>query len=314
MMNETVQVDVKPVASAPAAETAKHPAAQPKSVKGFDLTFSQKIQTATLRTVCRLAPKAATSVSYFLFRRPRRKKLGYLSQLPSGAHRFELPYNHTKLVGYEWGTGTQTVLLIHGWEGQVGTMLGFVEPLLAAGYRVVSLDGPGHGESGQLTTTVLDYAQAIEQVCQHFGGFYGIVAHSFGGAATFFALEKANCKQPEKLVTVAPMTNLMVHVEIFQRLVGITEDVLNGMLNRIEDDMNIHRDSWNMLSAAEKIQGKNLIWHDDTDHIISLNDSRKLAFHLKHSEIRQTSGLGHKRILKDPEVVRQTVAFMSAPV
>ncbi|MEM9776178.1 MAG: alpha/beta hydrolase [Chloroflexota bacterium] len=311
MMNDSVRIQTSTSATATSAEAKKPPTPQTESVKGFDLNFSQKVQTATLRTVCRLAPRTATSVSYFLFRRPRRKKLHYLSQFPSGAQRFALPYNKTKLVGYEWGTGSRTVLLIHGWEGQVGTMLGFVEPLLAAGYRVVALDGPGHGESGQLTTTVFDYAQAIELVCQHFGGFYGIVAHSFGGAATFFALEQANCRQPEKIVTVAPMTNLMVHVDIFQRLVGMTDDVLDSMMCRLEKDLNIQRDSWNMLAAAQKIQGKNLIWHDENDHIISMGDSHKLALHLNHAEIRKTAGLGHKRILKDPEVAQQTVAFLS---
>lgn len=308
MINESVRI--QSATATPTAET-KQPTTQTESVKGFDLTFSQRIQTATLRTVCRLAPQTATNVSYFLFRRPRRKKLRYLSNLPNGAQRFELSYNKTKLVGYEWGSGPQTVLLIHGWEGQVGTMLGFVQPLLAAGYRVVALDGPGHGESGQLTTTVFDYAQAIELACQHFGGFYGIVAHSFGGAATFFALEQGKCEQPEKIVTVAPMTNLMVHVDIFQRLVGITDEVFDRMMCRIEKDLNVHRDSWNMLTAAEKIRGKNLIWHDETDHIIALSDSHKLASRLNQSEIRKTTGLGHKRILKDPEVALQTVAFLN---
>ena len=309
MINESVHVQTTKALNP--AENIKNEAFQPESVKGFDLSLTQKAQAAALRTLCHTTPQLATNLAYFLFRRPRRKKLHYLAQLPNGARRFQQPYNKTKLVGYEWGSGSKTVLLIHGWEGQVGTMLGFVDPLLKAGYRVVALDGPGHGESGQLMTNVFDYAQAIEQVCHHYGGFFGIVAHSFGGAATFFALEKSQCTQPEKIVTVAPMTNLMVHVDIFHRLCGITNPVLDAMLSRIEQDFNIHRDNWNMLTAAEKIQGKNLIWHDETDHIIPMSDSRRLTMHLAHSEIRKTTGLGHKRILKDPEVAHQTVDFLN---
>ena len=45
-----------------------------------------------------------------------------------------------------WGDGP-AVLLMHGWGGARAQMTGFVDPLLAAGYRVVAYDQPAHGES-----------------------------------------------------------------------------------------------------------------------------------------------------------------------
>ncbi|HEX8728518.1 MAG TPA: hypothetical protein VF739_07855, partial [Ktedonobacterales bacterium] len=58
------------------------------------------------------------------------------------------------LVARSFGAGPR-VLLVHGWEGR-GMNLGmFIAPLTAAGYQVLALDGPAHGESpGEQTNPV----------------------------------------------------------------------------------------------------------------------------------------------------------------
>ena len=56
---------------------------------------------------------------------------------------------------FAWGAGP-SVLLVHGWEGRGAQLGALVDPLVAAGYRVVALDGPAHGDSpGRLSTLAL---------------------------------------------------------------------------------------------------------------------------------------------------------------
>lgn len=69
------------------------------------------------------------------------------AQLQS-AHRWQLAADQGPLAAWTWGPeGAPTIVLMHGWEGRASQLGLFALPLVAAGYRVVGLDGPGHGES-----------------------------------------------------------------------------------------------------------------------------------------------------------------------
>ena len=83
-----------------------------------------------------------------------------------------------------WGSGSPAVLLLHGWGGSRAQMTGFVNPLLAAGYRVVTFDQPAHGESDGKTTNILEIAPALGALAARAGNFHAIVAHSFGTLIT----------------------------------------------------------------------------------------------------------------------------------
>ncbi len=288
------------------AEKPRKPKAQ--AVKGFELSLMQKVQAAALRATCLAMPRVATEGAYFLFTRPRRKRLRYLSSLPAGATRFQLPFEKTSLVGYSWGTGPKKVLLMHGWEGQVGTMLKFVEPLVDAGYQVIAMDGPGHGESGNITATVFDCAKGIELVMAHFGGVDRIIAHSFGSAAALFACEDKI--KLDKLVCISPMATLMSHVEVFHKLTHLTDEVLERLIRKIEERLNVKRESWNMINAAQKVTCPTLIVHDADDKIIPIDHGYTLVKRFPQGHLVRTQGLGHKRILKDPDVVQKIVEFL----
>src|ERR1051326_2880782 len=58
---------------------------------------------------------------------------------------FVLTVGHSAVRGMAWGEGP-TVYLVHGWGGTGAQLDAFVEPLIAAGHRVVSFDAPGHGK------------------------------------------------------------------------------------------------------------------------------------------------------------------------
>lgn len=69
----------------------------------------------------------------------------YLSALPFAAQQITIYHNLRKLVGFEWYNDGPTVMLVHGWESNLGQMLSFVEPLRRNGFRVIAFDQPGHG-------------------------------------------------------------------------------------------------------------------------------------------------------------------------
>src|SRR5215208_5699212 len=108
--------------------------------------------------VGRLSPALAGWFAAKLFAWPRRHpRPARERELIARGARLNLPGG---LYATAWGAGP-TVLLVHGWEGRGAQLGAFVDPLVAAGYRVVALDGPAHGDSPGRTTTGPEFARAL---------------------------------------------------------------------------------------------------------------------------------------------------------
>lgn len=204
---------------------------QPTYTKDFkgdvsQLTWNLRFFVAALKVLGRISPMAAAHLMTEKFVTPRRKHdSDYSAELPDGAKRIEIYHSLTKLTGWMWGSEGPTMLLIHGWEGHTGQVIPLIEPLLQGGYRVFTLDAPGHGLSPPASTHLLDVGYAIQAMIEQHGPFYGIVGHSFGAAASAIMLAREMGLVPEKLVLLSPMRNLQQHFEIFTKIAQLSPAV-----------------------------------------------------------------------------------------
>lgn len=71
---------------------------------------------------------------------------------------------------YRWGESTKKILFIHGWSGRGTQCAFFIEPLLDAGYQVISFDSPAHGGSPGSQSSILQFADtliSLEKIMAH---------------------------------------------------------------------------------------------------------------------------------------------------
>ena len=66
-----------------------------------------------------------------------------------------------------------------------------MNPAVAAGFRVGALDLPGHGESSGSVSSLIHFASALVQSAALFRPVHGLVAHSFGAAASTASMVRA---------------------------------------------------------------------------------------------------------------------------
>jgi pimeloyl-ACP methyl ester carboxylesterase len=106
----------------------------------------------------------------------------------------------------------RTLVLIHGASCNLMALtLPLAEPLLAAGYRVIAIDRPGHGWSdrpgGRDNASPVRQAALIAEALRAVGaGEAVIIAHSFAGAvATTLAMDHP--AQVKGLVLLSPVTH-----------------------------------------------------------------------------------------------------------
>ncbi|MCP4201208.1 MAG: alpha/beta hydrolase [bacterium] len=208
-----------------------------------------------------------------------------------------------------WGTGSRTVLLAHGWSGR-GLQLGaFVEPLLARGYRVVTHDAPAHGEASGRTASMPAFAAALGAVARRFEPVEAVIAHSLGSTAAIYALAERELSA-DRVVAISPSARLHAIRERFGELTGFPPPVVDRMRRAFEDRLGFEWDASEPLRLAPGMPMPLLVIHDSMDRFISHREGAELADAWPEASLITTTGLGHHRILRDPEVVKAAIAFI----
>jgi pimeloyl-ACP methyl ester carboxylesterase len=212
-----------------------------------------------------------------------------------------------------WGDKGPAILLMHGWGGARAQMTSFVEPLLAAGYRVVAYDQPAHGESDGKTTNLLEIAPTMDLIAQREGPFYAIIAHSFGTLITSYALVERSFPHPARLVYFGAFNRLMDSLSRFQAQAGVSDEIMDGLRATLFE--NFGRDVLEAItneSLTPRIHIPALMFHDAADNVTPVEDSRAIARVWKQAQLIETKGLGHRGALQSGSVHEQVVNFLKA--
>ncbi|MFP5507300.1 MAG: alpha/beta fold hydrolase [Gammaproteobacteria bacterium] len=215
-----------------------------------------------------------------------------------------------ELVRYQWGMAdAPAVLLIHGWNGRGPQLGAFAAPLNDAGLRVVAFDAPGHGRSPGRSTNIFEFADAILTVARASGPVTGAVAHSFGVPACARALLQ-DWALPQ-LVAIAAPANAEFLLTRFARILDIPDNVMAAMRQRVERRFGM--DIFARLATDEMLAGRalpGLIIHDRDDRDVPDGHAERLHRAWPASRLMLTDGLGHRRILRDHQVIAETVRFL----
>src|SRR5690606_41872097 len=129
------------------------------------------------------------------------------------------------------------VYLVHGWGGWRGQLGAFVEPLVAAGHRVVAFDAPAHGDSGPgdlgpRRSTAADFADALTAVVGAHGAPAGVVAHSLGALTAVLAV--ADGLSVRRLVLIGAAVDPFARMGEFAAALGFGPRVEAALLARLE--------------------------------------------------------------------------------
>jgi pimeloyl-ACP methyl ester carboxylesterase len=209
---------------------------------------------------------------------------------------------------YSWGSGP-AVLFAHGWEGRGSQVAPFLEPLLARGYRVVSFDQPGHGDAGPGKVTVVDFARTLRAVVRELGGVHAVVGHSVGGTAA--ALARAEVPFGRALVTIASPLHPRGFIRQFAALLQLSPAVLAALEARLEARYTLPLSALDLRNVVHRANVPALVVHDRSDREVPFEHGETLARHWPGARFLPTEGLGLRRILRDPEVVRAVVEAAS---
>ncbi len=245
-----------------------------------------------------------------LFLTPDRAKARLPQLRPPGARALSIPFGDGALAAFEWGEGLP-VLLVHGWEGSHADMDGFVAPLVAAGFRAVAMDLPGHGVSTGTLAPIPLMAKAVRAVADAIGGAHGLIAHSIGCAASMTALARGLAARPRRASRLADeLSRAGGNRRALHGLEGRGARKMLTSANRLGAEL----EQIDFASMAPSMRAPALLMHSADDTVCPIAPAREAAKLWHGATFKQLDGLGHMRLLGDATVIADAVAFISEPL
>ncbi len=115
-----------------------------------------------------------------------------------------------------------------------------------------------------------------------------------------------------RLVMLAPMASVAAYARRFIAVLGAGDRIHRRLVARIERRVRaaLHLFEVPELSRAVALP-PTLILHDRDDATIPVTDGEAIAAAWPSARLRVTSGLGHRRLLSDPDSVAAVVDFVT---
>jgi len=296
------------------------PANMPLALKVF---FT--LTTFFFKVLGAISPKLAGKLALKLFMKPPNasppKREHEIRELANLSYR---DINGYKIAVRTWDNNSSsdspelhkpTILLSHGWAGRTTQFLEIIKPLVDAGYRVVGADIPAHGDSSGTHTNMLDSAQVLSVIANEFSPLDAIIGHSFGTGTTLLALDKYNVDTP-KIALIGAYSRVSFIIDLFSEVFDFNQATKDAMKNegsdKFADTYGIKWDWENIapINTVNSYEGEILFVHDEEDHEVPMSEASELHNIKDDADIMITKGWGHRRILRNKDVVTKVVEFI----
>ncbi len=228
----------------------------------------------------------------------------------------DFPFQNETIKCYEWGdaAASKTVLLAHGWESRGTALRMYVPDLMEKGYKIVAFDALAHGDSTGKRNNLLINAQTILALSAHYGGFYAAIAHSFGCSSSIYAMEFLDKTMViNRLVFLAVPPRLSLIVDNVFQMMALPNAAQKAFINIIDTRSGHSIEKTDVATASEATKNrveKLLLIHDEHDEVTHIEAAKRVEATWKNALLLVTSGYGHFRIAKNPDVIKRIIDFI----
>lgn len=224
------------------------------------------------------------------------------------------------LYGRHENPAGPVILLVHGWEDDHLSWAPFIDRAVAAGYRVLAPDLPAHGRSPGRQTGIPVLAAGIAATAREaarlglVGGavpFHAVIAHSLGGTATLLAAAELGLAARRIAILAAP-NHPRLFAAAMMTMLGLGKAQTEAVFRAIERRVGRSMDSLYLPPLLRRFGMPGLILHSRDDRVVPLAHSRENAAAWPGAGLRILDGLGHRRLVSDPQVHATLLHFIGS--
>ncbi|OJJ23344.1 hypothetical protein BKI52_03005 [marine bacterium AO1-C] len=222
-----------------------------------------------------------------------------------------------KIVTYQWGQGAKTVLLLHGWESKAVDYYKLIPRLLDAGYQVLSLDFPAHGNSSGSQSSLPEFIMVLKAYLKQASKVDAIIAHSLGGTAAFtWLLEEAENTNEIQLQKLILMGSPFVPVRFFEGafdFLGVHRRVRKRFYQKAKTKFGrgIQEYSLPTLDAGQ-LQAEVFGLYDDSDRVVNIKEAKTYHENNPQLHMHYFQGIGHHQMIKNEAIIQTCLKILNS--
>jgi pimeloyl-ACP methyl ester carboxylesterase len=130
-----------------------------------------------------------------------------------------------------------------------------------------------------------------------------------GGAAAVLATHFG--LRARRLALVAPPISPERFARGFAKMLDLSDDVRDAMIARLERRYSLTMEELDARRHAARLDVPLLVVHDEGDAVVPHEDGASIAAAARAGRLVTTHGLGHRRVLRAPEVIHAVVPFVA---
>ncbi|MBW1294910.1 alpha/beta hydrolase [Aquimarina litoralis] len=237
--------------------------------------------------------KKALHRAYILFSTPLKGKI-----LPDQEYFLEeaedevVSFNGHYLQTYRWPSMGETILMVHGWDSNTHRWKTLIEKLHQKDYNIIAFDAPAHGNSSGKTLNVPLYADCLQKIVELYRPNY-IIGHSIGGMTTIFHQHKYPNPELQKLVVLAPPTELSVIMNSYQNTLKLSDKFMQALSNYFKEKFGFYFEEFSVAEFAKNLTHEGLLIHDRFDEIAPYSGAEKIQKNWNNVDFVATEDFGH---------------------
>jgi pimeloyl-ACP methyl ester carboxylesterase len=174
---------------------------------------------------------------------------------------------------------------------------------------VIALDGPAHGDSEGEQTNAAEFSRTLIKIQKSLGPLKAIISHSFGAGCAVMAT--ANGMDVEKLVLIAGPSDYHKVVNFYLNRLELSPRARAHFVEKLTALAKVSPEELNISKIGVQIQSEILIVHDKNDKEVRFHAAEELHQAWPKSQLLATTGLGHRRVLRDPQVIQRVKLFIN---
>ena len=219
-----------------------------------------------------------------------------------------------------------TIICVHGWEGRGTNFYKFIPKLTSKGFRVLAPDFPMHGKTSGTETGCHAFGFSLNCILNYIKVPAILLVHSLGNGAActnYYISDEKTRNQIKGFIGIGVPDKFTDYIRNFGNMMGLDEYTNNLFLDKNSERLGIDIKYFVVSDTIKYFNYPCLIVHDDKDKEVSIewaiNSSKYIqqkyqTYKIGDKEypcLHKTSGLGHRRILRDDGVVDVVVDFIS---
>lgn len=266
------------------------------------------------KSLSTVSPMLAANSAFELFKKVRKKKVRVQEQpFYAEAKESKIVFENEVVHSYEFGNPeNDIVVLLHGWDSNIGSMYKFVSPLLAKEKFIIGFNLPGHAFHKSNKTNIYEAKETFKKLMGTLpkGRKISIISHSFGSGVVGYGLSELNVEVDTLVFLTTPDKIRDIFLD-YKKMIGLNDKAYQLLIDKATTIVGENLTDLSIATKLKKGKFNHLhLFHNTRDKVLPYKNSTQIADVIENSTLHTLTKMGHYKMLWNEELVKSVMELI----